>query len=74
MTSWLTLLAVLWVATAPLPDFSLPGENNLLEEVYIGIVNGRSTVGTPYRNARPLSSLFAPPYAAIDRDATNGSD
>ena len=46
--------------------FALAGESNILEEADLGIVNGQSTVGTPYRNALSLSGLFAPPYASSD--------
>ena len=63
----IVLMAVLagWAA-AELPDFSLPGEANILEEAHFGILNGYSTVGTPYRHALSLSGLFAPPYASSD--------
>lgn len=46
--------------------FSLDGAQNILDEAHFGIVNGKLTVGVPYRNAFAVDGLWAPPYVSSD--------
>jgi hypothetical protein len=46
--------------------FSLRGEANILEEEHFGIVNGKATVGIPYKDVAGISGLWAPPWVSSD--------
>ena len=46
--------------------FSMAGEAILLEEAHCGIVNGRLSVGIPYRDVGRIDGLWAPPYVSSD--------
>jgi len=46
--------------------FSLPGEANILEEEHFGIVNGKATVGIPYKDVTGISGFWAPPWVSSD--------
>jgi hypothetical protein len=48
----------------PTDPFALNGASNILEEEAFGTVNGKMTVGIPYRNAFAISGLWAPPYVS----------
>ena len=50
----------------PTDPFALDGARNILDEDAFGIVNGKLTVGIPYRNAFAISGLWAPPYVSSD--------
>ena len=48
----------------PLPDFSLRGEANIVDEEHFGVINGLITAGVNYHDTFALRGLFAPPYAS----------
>lgn len=52
--------------TAPGDLFAMPGEAILLEEAHCGIINGRLSVGIPYKDVGRIDGLWAPPYVSSD--------
>lgn len=69
------LLCVVWSAVAQgegVPDasllgtFAIDGQTSLLQEQHCGIVNGKLTINTPYRDVMSLGGLWAPPYVSSD--------
>ncbi|CAN5792813.1 hypothetical protein BH09VER1_BH09VER1_19180 [soil metagenome] len=46
--------------------FSIRGEESILEEADLGIVNGRLTTNILYSKALSLRTLFAPPFVSSD--------
>ncbi len=46
--------------------FALEGRDCILEEAHCGIVNGRITVGIPFKRLGRVQGLWAPPYVSSD--------
>jgi hypothetical protein len=46
--------------------FALRGEANIMDEEHFGIVNGRATVGIPYKEVAGINGLWAPPFVSSD--------
>lgn len=44
--------------------FGIEGEANLLNDVHLGIVNGRLTTNTPHSEVLAFRSLYAPPFVS----------
>jgi hypothetical protein len=69
-----TLLVVAMLAAAteqdgkPFDPFALDGSRNIMQECHFGIVNGKLTVGIPYKNVLSIDGLWAPPYLSTNFD------
>jgi hypothetical protein len=46
--------------------FAIDGAASILDEEHLGIVNGRLTVGVPFKDVARIDGLWAPPYVSSD--------
>ena len=62
----LALFAAGTLAAPSIEEIALDGAANIMDESHFGVVNGRASVGIPYRGALAVRGLFAPPFASSD--------
>ena len=51
---------------APYEVFAIDGEACIMEQEHLGIMNGRLSLNTTYRDVLSFKKLFAPPYVSSD--------